>query len=130
MEARVFRRVRLHDAVNKAVDDMPEGDVIKPFLESHRSEVLGMMLMEYNEAETMEMFRQDGIKQGMKYTILEAVQAGEMGEQYAARQLGVSVQQLRTMVKNYQPKETKATVPVLRNSVLINGATKNHGNIV
>ena len=34
--------------------------VIKPFLVAHRAEVKGMLLTEYNEAEAMEKFEQDG----------------------------------------------------------------------
>ena len=37
--------------------------MIKPFLEAHRAEVKGMLLAEYNEAETMELFKEDGRKE-------------------------------------------------------------------
>lgn len=39
---------------------MPEDFVIKPFLEAHKVEVKGMLLAEYNAAETMELFKKDG----------------------------------------------------------------------
>ena len=39
---------------------MPDDFLIKPFLEIHRAEVKGMLLAEYNEAETMELFKEDG----------------------------------------------------------------------
>ena len=38
--------------------------LIKTFLETHKAEVKGMLLTEYNEAETMEMFREEGRKEG------------------------------------------------------------------
>ena len=39
---------------------MPDDFFIKPFLMAHRAEVKGMLLTEYNEAETMELFREEG----------------------------------------------------------------------
>ena len=50
--------------MNKALADMPKEYVIKPFLDAHKMEVSGMLLTEYNEAETMEMFKKDGEKIG------------------------------------------------------------------
>ena len=38
---------------------MPDSFLIKPFLEQHRAEVKNMLLTEYNEAETLEMFKSD-----------------------------------------------------------------------
>ena len=43
--------------------DMLKEYVIKPFLDAHRMEVSGMLLTEYNEAETMDLFRKEGIDQ-------------------------------------------------------------------
>ena len=37
---------------------------MKPFLEAHRAEVKGMLLTEYNEAEQMELFKEDGRREG------------------------------------------------------------------
>ena len=47
-------------AIDQAITAMPDDYVIKPFLEVHRAEVKGMLLTEYNEAETMELFKEDG----------------------------------------------------------------------
>ena len=54
----------MSSAVDKAIDEMPNDYVIKPFLEAHRAEVKGMLLTEYNEAEQMELFKEDGRKEG------------------------------------------------------------------
>lgn len=40
--------------------------MIKEYLEEHMAEVKGMLLTEYNEAETMELFKEDGRKEGIK----------------------------------------------------------------
>ena len=48
-----------------AVDNTQYKDyLIKPFLEAHRAEVKGMLLTEYNEAEQMELFKEDGRREG------------------------------------------------------------------
>ena len=51
-------------AVGKALDDMPEEYEIKEQLMAHRSEVVGMWINEYNEEETMQMFKEEGRKEG------------------------------------------------------------------
>ena len=43
---------------------MPEEFVLKKFLMTHRAEVRGMLLKEYNEAEIYRLFREDGRKEG------------------------------------------------------------------
>jgi flagellar biosynthesis/type III secretory pathway protein FliH len=54
----------MSSAVDRAISDMPDDFLIKPFLLSHRAEVKGMLLTEYNEAEQMEMFREEGREEG------------------------------------------------------------------
>ena len=48
------------EAVDKAIDDMPMEYAIRMFLIGNRAEVKGMCITEYNEAETMKMFREEG----------------------------------------------------------------------
>ena len=43
-------------------DDMPMDYAIRMFLIGNRAEVKGMCITEYNEAETMKMFREEGRK--------------------------------------------------------------------
>ncbi len=54
----------LPSAIDRAISDMPDDFVIKPFLTAHRAEVKGMLLTEYNEAETMELFKEEGRAEG------------------------------------------------------------------
>ena len=54
----------LEEAANKALDDMPDGYVLKEQLMAHRSEVVGMWINEYNEEETMQMFKEEGRQEG------------------------------------------------------------------
>jgi hypothetical protein len=53
----------LEVAVNTALDEMPEYYVIRSFLMIHKQEVHGMLDTEYNEAEVMELFKEDGKKE-------------------------------------------------------------------
>ena len=54
----------IENAVSMAISDMPETFLLKPFLMIHRSEVNEMLLTEYNEAEVMELFKEDGRREG------------------------------------------------------------------
>ncbi len=46
-------------ATSLAIDEMPDKFIIKDFLEIHRAEVKGMLLTEYDEAETLELFKKE-----------------------------------------------------------------------
>ncbi|MBQ3706516.1 MAG: hypothetical protein II889_01280 [Clostridia bacterium] len=63
----------MSSAIDKAINEMPNDFVIKPFLEAHRAEVKGMLLTEYNEAEQMELFKEDGRREGEENTLVNSV---------------------------------------------------------
>ena len=77
-------------AVDRAITDMPDSFVIKSFLELHRTEVKGMLLTEYNEAEAMELFREEGRAEGIIDTLISLVQKGLLSIKDAADQLGIT----------------------------------------
>ena len=54
----------MSSAIDRAITAMPKDFVLKPFLEAHRAEVKGMLLTEYNEVETMELFKEEGREEG------------------------------------------------------------------
>ena len=58
----LFRSIE--EAVDRAIDHMPEDFEIKGFLVGNRAEVKDMCITEYNEAETMQMFREEGREEG------------------------------------------------------------------
>ena len=58
------KEMELTDAIDRALDEMPEDYVIRPYLEANRKEVKTMLLTEYNEKETMEMFKEEGRVEG------------------------------------------------------------------
>jgi predicted transposase YdaD len=92
----------MSSAVDRAISDMPDSFVIKSFLELHRTEVKGMLLTEYNEAEAMELFREEGRAEGRAEglaegraegivdTLISLVQKGLLSIKDAAAQLGIT----------------------------------------
>ena len=64
------------NAVSMAITTMPDVFLLKPFLMIHRSEVNEMLLTEYNEAEVMELFKEDGRREGREEGIKEGIKTG------------------------------------------------------
>lgn len=54
------------NAIDKAIDEMPDSFEIKKFIMANRAEVKDMCLTEYNEMETMELFKREGIQEGIQ----------------------------------------------------------------
>lgn len=71
----------LEKAMDRAVDECLEEGVLAEFLSAHRAEVRNMILTEYDEAKTMEMFkkefREDGIAIGLAQGIEKGRREGE-----------------------------------------------------
>ena len=58
------REMEIEEAVDRALDEMPEDFSIREFLMENRAEVKDMCLTEYNEEETMQMFKEEGRQEG------------------------------------------------------------------
>lgn len=58
------KNMGLEGAVDKAMDDMPGDYSIRPLLMENRAEVKAMCLTEYDEAETMKLFKEEGREEG------------------------------------------------------------------
>ena len=54
----------LSDAIDMALNDLPDNSVIKPLLLANRAEVTNMCITEYNEARTMADQRDEGYAEG------------------------------------------------------------------
>jgi hypothetical protein len=54
----------LDEAVDMALNNMPGDFIIKPWLEANRKGVRNMLLTEYNEEETMQLFKEEYRKEG------------------------------------------------------------------
>ena len=59
-------KTSIDKAIDKSIDEMPEDFEIKQFITANRAEVKDMCLTEYNEAETMEMLRQEALQEGLQ----------------------------------------------------------------
>ena len=78
------------EAVDEAIESMPDDFVIKPYLQAHKAEVRDMLLTEYNEAEAMELFREEGRAEGREEGREEAT-AGNLAS--LMRTLGLTARQ-------------------------------------
>ena len=70
----------IEQAVDKAIYDMPTEFEIRDFLIGNKSEVRNMCLTEYDEAETMEMFREEGKEEERSSRIARMLQDGKSVE--------------------------------------------------
>ena len=57
-------KMPIEEAVDKAIDDMPKDFLIRSYLIGNRAEVKDMCLTEYDEAKTMQMFKEEGREEG------------------------------------------------------------------
>ena len=84
----------LEVVLERIIAQMPDDFVIKPFLESHQAEVKGMLLTEYNEEETMRLFREEGREEGIEIgtikTLISLVRQGLLPMGVAATQANLS----------------------------------------
>ena len=92
------KTMEIEQAIDKAINDMPSDYVLKPFLEGHKAEVKGMMLMEYNEAEQMNLFKEDGRREGTLLTLISLVKKKLLSEKDAADQAGMTQEEFRKMM--------------------------------
>lgn len=81
----------IEDAVDKAINKMPDDFEIKNFMVANRAEVKDMCLTEYDEEETMQMFREEGreewvitaiknLMESMRWTKKQAMEALKISE--------------------------------------------------
>lgn len=102
----------ISDAVNRAVDDCIRQGILAEVLAKHKTEVVGMLLTEYNETETMEQLRsaserrgmekglQKGLQKGAQDIALRMLQAGRYALDEIAAITGLSVDELKHLNTN------------------------------
>ena len=64
----------------KALEDMPDDFLIRSSLLANRAEVKNMCITEYNEVETMQMFKEQGRKEGRNEVAESMIKANESGD--------------------------------------------------
>ena len=85
----------LEEAVIRAVDECIDENHLKDFLVQHKSEVVGMILTEWDE----EAYLEDIRRQERKNAILELVKDGIISLQVAAERLGVEEADIKKMLE-------------------------------
>ena len=100
-------------AADAALNALPDGEV-KSYILSQRSEVIDMLLTEYDEKKVMECLKQEardeglaeglakgkaeGIAEGTTMAIINLVKSGIITLEQGATQLGISINQINNMI--------------------------------
>ena len=96
-------REELDSAIDRAITDMPDDFVIKPFLMAHRAEVKGMLFTEYKEEEAMEMFKEEGRVEGQlekaKQAALNLLRIGKLTLAEIAESVGLSMTEIQKIAR-------------------------------
>ncbi|MBQ8482505.1 MAG: hypothetical protein IJ532_08240 [Alphaproteobacteria bacterium] len=91
-------KMGIEDAVDRAIDEMPDDFEIKGFLLANRAEVKNMCLTEYDEEKAMQMFREEGREEGRQNAVLEMVKDGDITCGRAAEKLGKPVNEIERLL--------------------------------
>ena len=91
--------LEIREAVDKAVKDCIRDDILKEYLSSHKSEVVGMLLTEFDEKKYQEYLikeaHEEGLQTGREEGREEGLQAGREEERMRAIKmmytLGISI---------------------------------------
>lgn len=65
--------MELEEAVDRAIKEMPQEYELKALLVAHASEVRNMLITEYNETETMQLFKQEGREEGRTELLIRQI---------------------------------------------------------
>ena len=84
----------IDDAVDHAINAMPETSVLRTFLIGNRAEVKQMCITEYNEAETMQLFKEEERREGRREGRIEGIR----GTIQILRGLGLDDAQIRSAI--------------------------------
>lgn len=76
--------------VDKAINKMPDDFEIKNFMVANRAEVKDMCLTEYDEEETMQMFREEGREEGVITAIKNLMESMRWTKEQAMEALKIS----------------------------------------
>jgi predicted transposase/invertase (TIGR01784 family) len=72
------KKKSLEKAVKNAIEYCIEKNILKEFLEAHSSEVLNMLLTEWNQDEAIEVAREEGIEIGLEQGHEEGLEEGKL----------------------------------------------------
>ncbi len=73
-------------AISKAIERLPENSKLRKFLLAHRAEVKRMCITEYDEARTMELFKEEGREEGLERGLEVGLERGREEGRTAGRE--------------------------------------------
>ena len=68
----------LEKAIERAINDLPEDSVLKPFLLANKAEVKLMCITEYDEERTLRLTFEEGKEEGREEGRAEGIEIGEL----------------------------------------------------
>ena len=92
------------EAATLAVDECIENGVLAEFLLEHKAEVIDMCLTEYNEEETMEMFKEEAREEGALDMLINLVKDGLLPVEKAAEKMNMTTKEFEQQIENYHSK--------------------------
>ena len=96
----------LEEAVELAIGQMSDKALIKPFILANKAEVKRMCITEYDEAQTMAMFKEEGIAEGISrgrlQTLFDFVNDGIIDVDEAARRADLSKAEFLLKKKDFE----------------------------
>jgi hypothetical protein len=81
----------LEEAVDAALEELPDDSLIKPFLVANKAEVKRMCITEYDEARTFAEQRNEGREEGVLTTLISLVKDGILTVVDAAKRANMTV---------------------------------------
>lgn len=84
------RKLPLEKAAEKTVDECIKEGILVNFLTKHRSEVLNLILTEYDEEEVRQVFYEDGVRDGIKDGIRQGMREKALESAMKLKKAGVS----------------------------------------
>ena len=81
----------LEEAIDKAVEDLPDNSMIKQFLMINKAEVKRMCITEYDEERTLNETREEGREEGALQTLIKLVTKGILTLSQAAEEADMTV---------------------------------------
>lgn len=89
------KELELKEAVDRAVKECIDRDVLKEVLTKHRREVVDMCLTEFDEEKYGEILREEGREEGRILQLIDLVKDGILDEDTAQQRCGLSKEEFK-----------------------------------
>ncbi len=87
--------MKLENAVDEALEEMPDDFTIKNFLVENKEEVKSMIINEFNEQMIIDQETSEGKNEGRISMLVKLVNKGRISEEIAAEEAKLSVDEFR-----------------------------------